>query len=193
MSENSAPSPAESSSGDYDVVLLVEQALTAQDAAQVHSLHEDLGEPVTYHVLLPLEDAAARIESAMGSLTAGDMLASPTMPMGEVDLEAVRKDCEERSTAELESTLQALRASGATALGEIVTDPPIDALAAKVAAVDGREAIILTRPHVVAEFFHLDWTSKARRRLGVPILHLLEHENFDEQAEGYGDEGVTGL
>ena len=61
------------------------------------------------------------------------------------------------------------------------------------AEIDGREAIILTRPHVVAEFFHLDWTSKARRRLGVPILHLLEHESFDEQAEGYGSEGVTGL
>jgi hypothetical protein len=184
---------AEQSSQDYDVVLLVEQALTAADAAQVHSLHEGLDQPVTYHVLLPLEDAAARIESAMGSLTAGDMLASPTMPMSEVDLEAVRKDCQDRSDADLEATLKALRASGATAHGEVVVDPPIDALAAKVAAVDGREAIILTRPHVVSEFFHLDWTSKARRRIGVPILHLLEHENFDEQAEGYGEEGITGL
>ncbi len=182
-----------SSTEDYDVVLLIEQALTEQDAAQVHSLHEGLDQPVVYHVLLPLEDAAARIESAMGSLTAGDMLASPTMPMSEVDLEAVRKDCEDRSLAELAQTLQALRASGATALGQVVVDPPIDALAAKVSEVDGREAIILTRPHVVAEFFHVDWTSKARRRLGVPILHLLERENFDEQAEGYGDEGVTGL
>jgi hypothetical protein len=24
------------------------------------------------------------------------------------------------------------------------------------------------------------------------VLHLLEHENFDEQADGYG-EGITGL
>ena len=184
---------SENAGKDYDVVLLIEQALTPRDAAQVHSLHEGLDQPVVYHVLLPLEDAAARIESAMGTLTAGDMLASPTMPMSEVDLDAVRKDCEERSQADLESTLKALRASGATALGQVVVDPPIDALAAKVAAVDGREAIILTRPHVVAEFFHLDWTSKARRRIGVPILHLLEHESFDEQAEGYGDEGVTGL
>ena len=177
----------------YDVVLLIEQALSPADAAQVHSLHEGLDQPVAYHVLLPLEDAASRIESAMGSLTAGDMLASPTMPMTEVDLEAVRKDCENRSQAELASTLQALRSSGAVAYGQIVVDPPIDALAAKVDEVDGREAIILTRPHVVAEFFHLDWTSKARRRIGVPILHLLEHETFDQQAEGYGDEGVTGL
>jgi hypothetical protein len=186
MSENG-------SSERYDVVLLVEQALTAQDAAQVHSLHEGLEEPVTYHVLIPLEDAAARIESAMGSLTAGDMMASPSMPMSEVQLDAVRKDCQDRSYAELQQTLEHLRASGAVASGQVVGDPPIDALAAKVSEVDGREAIILTRPHVVAEFFHLDWTSKARRRLGVPILHLLEHETFDEQAERYGEEGITGL
>ena len=184
---------SENAGEDYDVVLLIEQALSEQDAAQVHSLHEGLDQQVTYHVLLPLEDAAARIESAMGSLTAGDMLASPTMPMSEVDLDAVRKESQERSDDELARTLDALRKSGAVASGQIVTDPPIDALAAKVTEVDGREAIILTRPHVVAEFFHLDWTSKARRRLGVPLLHLLEHETFDEQAEGYGDEGITGL
>ena len=70
--------------------------------------------------------------------------------------------------------------------------PDVDALAAEVAAVDGREAIILTRPHVVAEFFHLDWTSQARRKLGVPVLHLLEHETIAEQAAG-GGEGNTGL
>jgi hypothetical protein len=190
MSENAVP---ETTGEDYDVVLLIEQALSERDAAQVHSLHEGLDQPVTYHVLLPLEDAAARIESAMGSLTAGDMLASPTMPMSEVDLDAVRKDCEERSDSELTQTLEALRKSGATVTGQVVTDPPIDALAAKVGEVDGREAIILTRPHVVSEFFHLDWTSKARRKLGVPILHLLEHETFDEQAERYGEEGITGL
>jgi len=186
--DNSAPRDA----GEYHVVLLVEQALTTADAAQVHSLHEGLEGPVTYHVLMPLEDAAARIEASMGTLNAGDMMSSPTMPMSEVDLDAVRKDCADRSKSDLATTLEALSLSGATAVGQVVSDPPIDALTAKVAEIDGSEAIILTRPHVVAEFFHLDWTSKARRRLGVPILHLLEHENFDEQAEGYG-EGITGL
>ena len=33
--------------------------------------------------------------------------------------------------------------------------------------------------------------SRARRRIGVPVLHLLERETFDEQAGG--GEGVTGL
>jgi len=195
MSETSPTDGPTSNGGAYHVVLLVEQALTAADAAQVRSLHEGFDQPVVYHVLMPLEDAAARIESAMGSLTAGDMLASPTMPMSEVDLDAVRQDCEDRSNTELGQTLAALRKSGATARaeGRVCGEPPIDALAAEVARVDAGEAIILTRPHVVAEFFHVDWTSKARRKIGVPVLHLLEHENFDEQAEAYGGEGVTGF
>ena len=101
----------------YNVVLLVEQALTAADAAQVRSLHDEIEETVTYHVLLPLEDAAARIESAMGSLSAGEVLASPAMAMSDVDLEAVRRDCQERSDSDLERTLTALRAAGATVVG----------------------------------------------------------------------------
>ncbi len=176
----------------YNVVLLVEQALTISDATQVHSLHDELEDRVAYHVLLPLEDAAGRVEAAMGSLSTGEVLASPAMAMSEVDLEAVRRDCQERSDAELASTLEALRASGADAHGKVVGSDPIDELATLVKALDAREAIILTRSHVVAEFFHLDWTSRARRKLGVPVLHLLEHENFDEQAGGSG-EGITGL
>ena len=178
-------------SGSYDVVLLVEQALSAQDARQVLSLHDELDEPVTYHVLLPLEDAAARIEASMGTLAGGELMGNPTLGMHEVDVEAVRKDSEERSHEELDATLKAIRDAGGTAHGKIVGDDPIDALAAEVSAIDGREAIILTRSHVVSEFFHLDWTSRARRKIGVPVLHLLEHENFDEQAGG--GEGVTGV
>jgi hypothetical protein len=177
--------------GTYDVVLLVERALTSTDAEQVRSLHEDIEDHVRYHVLLPLEDAAARIESAMGSLAAGEVMSSPAMAMSEVDLDAVRKDCQDRSTRDLATTLEVLRAVGADVEGSVVSAPPIDALADAVAEHDGREAIILTRPHVVAEFFHLDWTSRARRKIGVPVLHLLEHETFDEQAGG--GEGVTGL
>jgi hypothetical protein len=181
----------EAPSGAYHVVLLVERALTTLDARQVRSLHEGIDEPVHYTVLLPLEDAAARIESAMGSLAAGEVMSSPAMVMSDVDLDAVRRDCQERSDRDLGLCLDALRAAGATAEGKVVSEPPIDAVAHAIAEVDGREAIILTRPHVVAEFFHLDWTSRARRKLGVPVLHLLEHETFDEQAGG--GEGVSGV
>lgn len=177
----------------YTVVLLVEQTLTAADAAQVRSLHEELTEEqeeVRYHVLLPVEDAAARVEAAMGGVSV-DTMAAPRMPLDLETVEEVRQESERESSRELAATLEALRAAGATADGRTVDGDPIEALAAAVAELDGREAIILTRSHVVSEFFHVDWTSRARRRIGVPVLHLLEHESFDEQA-GSG-EGVTGL
>ena len=175
----------------YDVVLLVEQPLSGQDARQVRGLHEEIEEHVRYHLLLPVEDAAARVESAMGSLAASEVLASPALVMNEEDLESIQHELLENARRELAASIGRLSATGADAVGDIVSVDPIDALAAKVAAVDGREAIILTRPHVVAEFFHMDWTSRARRKIGVPVLHLLEHESFDEQAGG--GEGVTGL
>ena len=148
----------------YDVVLLVEQPLSAEDAAQVRGLHQDVEDPVRYHVLLPVEDAAARVESAMGSIAASEVLASPALLMDSENIQEVQREL----------------------LDQARTD--CDGCVAKAA-----EAIILTRKHVIAEFFHVDWTSRARRKLGVPILHLLEHENFDEQGEHYGGEGVTGL
>ena len=166
----------------YNVVLLVEQALSAADAAQVRSLHEGLDEPVAYHVLLPVEDAAARIEAAMGSLSAGEVMASPAMVMSDVDLEAVRRDCQERSEASSSTPWPRSDGRGHGRSARWSPTRPDRRARAKVAEVDGREAIILTRPHVVSEFFHVDWTSRARRKIGVPVLHLLEHENFDEQA-----------
>jgi hypothetical protein len=176
----------------YDVVLLIEQPLSTLDSRQVRGLHEEVEQPVRYHVLLPVEDAAARVESAMGSVATSEVIVTPSLAMDDQQLEETQRALLERARAELSACLDRLHEAGADAVGEIVSVDPIDALAAKVSEVDGREAIILTRPHVVAEFFHLDWTSRARRKIGVPVLHLLEHESFDEQAGG-GGEGVTGM
>ena len=181
----------ESAPERYDVVLLVEQPLTAADAAQVRSLHEDFDAHVVYHVLLPLVDAAAAVEASLGAIGGADLLAPPMTPSPD-ELAALRDEQKDQADNDLAVTTDALRSAGAEiGSASVVSDPPIEALAAKVADVDGREAIVLTRPHVVAEFFHVDWTSRARRKLGVPVLHLLEHENFDEQAGG--GEGVTGV
>ncbi|CAN5160317.1 hypothetical protein BH18ACT9_BH18ACT9_17250 [soil metagenome] len=175
----------------YDVVLLVEQPLSLQDAEQVRGLHTDIADPLRYHVLMPVEDAAARVESALGSIAASEVLASPALVMDRQNIEAVQRELLEEARSEVKVCVDRLDTVGVDVVGEVVVADPVDALAAKVAEVAAAEAIILTRPHVVAEFFHLDWTSRARRKLGVPVLHLLEHESFDEQAGG--GEGVTGL
>ena len=174
---------------DYNVVLLVEQALSKLDADQIWSLHNELEEPVRYHVLLPVENAATTIESGIGALGAADGIAVPAV--SGVDLEDLQRELLETCRRDIDTSVAALTAAGAQAVGEPVSADPIAALASKVQELDAGEAIILTRPHVVAEFFHLDWTSRARRKLGVPVLHLIEHETFDEQA-GEG-EGVSGL
>ena len=80
-------------------------------------------------MLLPVEDAAARVEAAMGSLAAGEVMASPAMVMNEVDLEEVRKDCRERSDARPGATLDGAPGAGASVAGQVVHEHPIDALA----------------------------------------------------------------
>jgi hypothetical protein len=180
-----------SSGSWYDVVLLVEQPLSRQDALQVRGLHETAPDPVRYHVLLPVEDAAARVESAMGTLASGDALVAAPMMLDHDEVQDIQRELLDQARADLAGCLRCLEEAGATAEGQTVTADPIDALAEKVKEVGAAEVLVLTRPHVVAEFFHVDWTSRARRKLGVPVLHLLEHETFDEQAGG--GEGVTGL
>ena len=171
------PAPAEE---PYDVVLLVEQALTPSDAAQVRALHVELDDDptieVVYHVLMPMADAAAAVEASLGVIGGADLIAPPLTPSPD-EIDRLREEYREQAERDLATTREALVSAGAK-VGDaaVVTEAPVDALTAKVKESDGREAIILTRPHVVAEFFHVDWTSRARRKLGVPVLHLLEHE-----------------
>ena len=176
----------------YDVVLLVEQALSAADARQVRSLHEGIEEPVRYHVVLPVEDAALRVEAALGTMSTGDALAPAAAPVADLDLDGAREQAHLQALDTLAASTAALQQAGATVGTRRAVDAePVDALAAVIEEVDGQEAIVLTRPHLVKEFFHVDWASQARRHLGIPVLHLVEHETFEEQTGG--PEGVSGF
>src|SRR3954468_9683154 len=118
---------------DYDVVLLVEQALTAQDAAQVRSLHEAIEEPVTYHVMVPVEDSATQIESGMGALAGGEVLATPTMFMDRGASGETRHEVLDEARAAVRASVANLEAAGGKAVGDVVSVDPIQALAKKVA------------------------------------------------------------
>jgi hypothetical protein len=170
----------------YAVVLLVEENLTAADATRVHSLHEGIEDPVSYHVLMPSNDGRARVQAALGASggLAPDLVPGRPLPLDDVDAEELVEEARHGAEKELANAVAVLEAAGADATGELISGDPIDALAAKIKEVDGREAIIFTEEHFVAELLRLDWTSKARRHLDVPVLHLMEQENFDEQAGG---------
>jgi len=174
----------------YDVVVLAEQALTMADAAEVVSLHEAIEEPRHYHVVIPCENAQVRIETALGALAASEVLAAPPVVHQEMDAEKAQETIDAHAHDAVTVSVAAIQASGHDASGEFSKDDPIDLVERVVADRGAGEVIVMTRHHVVQEFLHLDWTSKARRRLGVPVLHLIEHEDLD--AESGTGQGITG-
>jgi hypothetical protein len=173
----------------YDVVLLVERRLSRLDAEQVTSLHSSIDDTVRYTVLLPAEDVGERLQASMGSLISPDGIApAPTLPT--VDTQELVREAAEEDRSDLETTMNAVASFGCEVQGRIVTGDPIDALTSVVRELGAAEAIVLTEPHVVKEFFGMDWTARARRHLDVPILHLLEHEPIATQGSG-GGEGAS--
>lgn len=158
----------------YDVVILIEREMDTADAAEVVGLRDQGVEPTRYWVVLPVDDAAARVESSLGTIAANEPFGAAPILLPDLDLDAIQKEIVESSRTSLEHSLQRLRDAGGHADGEVTNIDPVDALAKSVVQHQAAEVIVLTRPHLVSEFFHVDWTSKARRRLGVPLLHLVE-------------------
>ncbi|MBG0851725.1 indole-3-glycerol phosphate synthase [Streptomyces spinoverrucosus] len=153
----------------FTSVLMIEKALTSADVEFVTTLHGD--ESVTFHVLLqPRGEQADRLLRAIDDLA-----------MGALDEAARERETPEGEAAKsegqraLDVSLQALRASGSAAEGRLIEDHPLDALKGVVEEVGADEVIVLTDPHYVEEFFHRDWASRARHKVGVPVLKLFSH------------------
>ncbi|MER6348430.1 indole-3-glycerol phosphate synthase [Streptomyces sp. NPDC001595] len=153
----------------FTSVLMIEKALTSADVEFVTTLHGD--EPVGFHVLLqPRGEQADRLLRAIDDLA-----------LGELEEAAREKETPEGADARtageqaLDVSLRALRAAGSTADGRLIEDHPLDALKALVQETGADEVIVLTDPHYVEEFFHRDWASRARHRVGVPVLKLFSH------------------
>ena len=153
----------------FTSVLMIEKALTSADVEFVTGLHGD--ESVFFHVLLqPRGDQADRLLRAIDDVALGELdeaTKEREVPEGEA--------AKDFGTRALEVSLQALKAAGSEAEGRLIEDHPLDALKALVGEVEADEVIVLTDPHYVEEFFHRDWASRARHKVGVPVLKLFSH------------------
>lgn len=153
----------------FTSVLMIEKALTSADVEFVTTLHGD--EQAFFHVLLqPRGNQADRLLRAIDDLALGELdeaAREGETPEGEQAL-----DAGERA---LEVSLQALRGAGSAAEGRLIEDHPLDALKSLVEEVGADEVLVLTDPHYVEEFFHRDWASRARHKVGVPVLKLFSH------------------
>jgi hypothetical protein len=175
----------------YNVIILAEQRMSRGDADEVTQLHEAIEDQRHYHVLIPCENAALQVESTLGSFAATDVTGPPPTPPVDADVEQVQGLIDSNAESDVRRSVEMITATGHEADGSFTSGDPITALESLVRQHRADEVIVMTRPHVVAEFFHTDWSSRARRRLGVPVLHLVEHEPLD--AEAGGGEGITGM
>jgi hypothetical protein len=153
----------------FTSVLMIEKALTSVDVEFVTTLHGDEG--ATFHVLLqPRGDQADRLLRAIDDVALGELEEAARegeTPEGDEAAEPARQA--------LNVSLTALRAAGCRAEGRLVDNHPLDALKSLVDEVGADEVIVLTDPHYVEEFFHRDWASRARHKVGVPVLKLFSH------------------
>lgn len=153
----------------FTSVLMIEKALTSADVEFVTTLHGD--EPVSFHVLLqPRGEQADRLLRAIDDIALGELdeaVREGETPEGEEALTMGQRA--------LEVSLTALRSAGSEAEGRLIEDHPLDELKSLVEEVRADEVIVLTDPHYVEEFFHRDWASRARHKVGVPVLKLFSH------------------
>ncbi|MEU6867644.1 indole-3-glycerol phosphate synthase [Streptomyces sp. NPDC046876] len=152
----------------FTSVLMIEQPLTAVDVDFVTTLHGD--DPVSFIVLMQPRGDQDRLLRAIDDVALGELpeaLREADVPEGD----AARGPAEQA----LAHSLESLRRKGAQATGQIVEDHPLDKLKEIVDTSSADEVIVLTAPHFVEEFFHRDWASRARHKVGVPVLKLFAH------------------
>jgi hypothetical protein len=155
------------------IVVLTEQALDAQDAERIAELHE--GEELSYRVLVPADTERNLLADVVDHLSLGELRAALAALRGREP-----KGDQARASAQqaLESSVNALRTLGTSVEGEVTQDDPLPALSNAVTAYGAREVVVVTRPHAVEDTFHRDWASRARDRLGVPVLHVYAGTTF---------------
>jgi hypothetical protein len=152
------------------IVVLTEQALGSDDAARLIGLHAD--DHPRYRVLVPADTRQNLLADVLDHLSLLELRRA---------LDAVRRhEDTTRDSAEkaLTTSLEQLRAAGATAEGTIIQGDPVTAVAAALAEEPADELVVVTRPHAVEDTFHTDWASRAREQLGVPVLHVYAGSNW---------------
>ncbi|MCH0538991.1 indole-3-glycerol phosphate synthase [Streptomyces sp. MUM 203J] len=153
----------------FTSVLMIEKPLSSVDVEFVTTLHGD--ERISFIVLMqPRGDQADALLRAIDDLALGELKKATQegeKPSG--------KDARRPAEIALDHSVRALRNAGCEAVGQVVEDHPLDKMKAVVEESEADEVIVLTAPHYVEEFFHRDWASRARHKVGVPVLKLFAH------------------
>lgn len=157
----------------FTSVLMIEQPLSAADVDFVTTLHDDT---MSFIVLMQPRGAEDRLLRAIDDVALGE-LEQAVHEADEPEGEQARRP----AALALEHSLRSLRGAGSEAVGQLIEGHPLDLLRSVVDQTHADEVIVLTAPHLVEEFFHRDWASRARHKVGVPVLKLYAHNDDDEE------------
>ena len=150
------------------ILLLTEKALTDHDVQRVAHLHDP--EPVTVHVVIPDHDDHSELSEAVDDITRTEFKAA----LHDADADKTPAELVSEATAEVRSSVAALLAAGvAAADGETVGGHPVDGVVARAASLKPDEIIVLTEPHLIADFTRRDWATKIRHAVDLPVLHIV--------------------
>jgi hypothetical protein len=146
---------------------MIEKPLVPADVDMLTTLHDE--EQVSFVVLMQPRGDQDRLLRALDDVALGelDQLAHEREEEGE--------GAAPIAAAALEHSLTALREAGSQAEGKVVEEHPLDLLRSIVQQKNADEVVVMTAPHLVEEFFHRDWASRARHTVGVPVLKLFAH------------------
>ncbi|MCF2526248.1 indole-3-glycerol phosphate synthase [Yinghuangia soli] len=153
----------------YTIVLLIEKVMDEADVRLVTTLHEDV--ETSFVVVLPGKADHHRLVRALDDVALGHLEEAADDVERDPDTEG---DDVTRRT--LDASVAALKAGGVEAVGETAPgEDPLEILKDVVERHSADEVIVLTDPHFIEEFFHRDWASRARHKVGVPVLKLFAH------------------
>jgi hypothetical protein len=155
------------------IVILTEEPLGADDRLNIERLVDGADTPLL--VLVPANTERNLLVDFLENLSMLDIAKA----FRELTSHAPDPAAERALAAEtLAASLAALAGLGAGVTGEIVDGAAVQALVAKVKETGASQAVVITRPHAVADTFHTDWANKAQDQLGLPVLHLYAGSGF---------------
>ncbi|MEE6281134.1 hypothetical protein [Georgenia sunbinii] len=148
------------------VVVLTEDALRPSDARQIVEYFGD--RDVTFQVLVPADTERNVFVDVIDALGMLDLREAWEDLTEEPDAPAARLEASES----VSTSLSRFDDVGANAEGVVVQDDPLPALVQAVNNHRAAEVVVVTTPKLLSDTLRRDWASRARRELGVPVLHL---------------------
>jgi hypothetical protein len=155
------------------IVILTEEPLGADDRVNIERLVD--GGDARLVVLVPANTERHLLVDFLENLSMLDIAKA----FRELTAHAPDPDKQRAAAAEtLATSLTALEGLGGGVSGEVVDGEAVNGLVTKVKELGAAQAVVITRPHAVADTFHTDWANKAQDRLGLPVLHLYAGSGF---------------